>query len=277
MTAEKWHEGRVVGFDTETTGVDPLEARIVTAAIVHVQPGARPSIIEWVLDPGREIPAEASAVHGWTRDRVLAEVGGPGRAVRVKDGTRIPMTTDGALGEIAGHLAVAMHTDTAVIAANAAYDLTLLECELVRNGVDTLASRPTGIRGVVDPMVCEKAWDPFRRVKGGCRGGKHKCGGCGVTDKTLGSLCTHYGLRLPGAHRASVDAVAACRLAVKLMTLWPDTARLKLATLHSHQVTWRREQADSLRAYFDKAGADHDGVDPGWPVHTSLSALAGVA
>jgi DNA polymerase-3 subunit epsilon len=42
-------------------------------------------------------------------------------------------------------------------------------------------------------------------------------------------------------------------------------------------VTWRREQADSLRAYFDKNGIEHDGVDPGWPVHTSLQQLAGVA
>jgi len=276
VTAGKWWSSRLVGFDTETDGVNPLEARIVTAAVVHVQPGQRPSILEWILDPGREIPADASAVHGWTRDKVLEQTGGPGLTLRITSDSRIPMTTDGALGEIAGHLAVAMHAEAAVVAANAAFDLSLLECELARNGIDTLSVRPSGIRGLVDPMVLDRAFDPYRKVKGGCRKGKYDCGGCGATDKTLGSLCAHYGVRLPGAHRASVDAVAACRLAVKLMTLWQDTARLKLATLHAHQVTWRREQADSLRAYFDKAGSEHDGVDGGWPLHSSLQ-LAGVA
>ena len=56
---------------------------------------------------------------------------------------------------------------------------------------------------------------------------------------------------------------------------WPATARLRLGTLHEHQVTWRREQADGLRAYFDKNGIEHDGVDPGWPVYSTLpSAVA---
>lgn len=272
MTA--WHVGRMVGFDLESTGVDPLEARIVTAALVHTAPGQRPSTIQWLLDPGVDIPAEAAAVHGWTRDRILAEVGGPGRAVRVTSDNRMPMQVDGALGEIAGQLAVAMKAEAPVVIANAAYDCTLLESELPRHGIDTLSSRPTGVTGVVDPMVLEKAYDPYRRVKGGCRGGKHRCGGCGVTDKTLTSLCTHYGVRLTAAHSAGADALAAIRVAARLASLWPEIARWRLPTLHAHQVTWRAEQANSLRGYFDKNGIDHDGVDPSWPLHSSLTRQA---
>ncbi|MFE3607586.1 3'-5' exonuclease, partial [Streptomyces goshikiensis] len=40
-----WHGGALVGFDLETTGTEPGESRIVTAAVVEVRGGegrARP-------------------------------------------------------------------------------------------------------------------------------------------------------------------------------------------------------------------------------------------
>jgi DNA polymerase III subunit epsilon len=283
MTA--WHVGRMVGYDLESTGIDPLTARIVTAAIVHTAPGQRPSTIQWLLDPGIDVPAEAAAVHGWSRSRILEQVGEPvlgeRMAVRITAGpdreNRMPMTVDGALGEIAGHLALAMKADIPVVIANAAYDMTLTETELSRVGIDTLTSRPTGICGVVDPMVLERQWDPYRKTKTGCRGGKYRCEGCGVTDRKLGSLCTHYGIRLVGAHSAGGDALAAVRLATKLASLWPDVARLRLPTLHSHQVAWRAEQMASLESYHRRMGVADGDYDQGWPVHTRLAALQGVA
>jgi DNA polymerase-3 subunit epsilon len=274
----KWHEGRMVAVDTETTGVNPLEARIVTAAVVHFAPGQRPTSIQWVIDPGTQVPDEAAAVHGWTNERIRGFLGRPGTdAVRIHNGRKQPLTRDAALFEIAAQAATAMAAEAPLVVMNAAYDLTLLETELVRNAIDPLSTRPTGIRGVVDPMVIERAFDPYRRLKGGCRGGKYRCGGCGATDHKLLSLCAHYGIRHAGAHDASADAVASVRILRRLVDSWPEIARWKLPTLHEHQVTWRREQADSLRAYFDKNGIEHDGVDPGWPVHTSLQQLAGVA
>lgn len=293
MTA--WPAGRFVGYDLESTGTNPLDARIVTAAVVHVQPGDRPRSIEWLLDPGCEVPEEAAAIHGWTRTRILDQIreahhhavtdkaararfNPAGMAVRLtrsprelERGNTLVMSVDGALGEIVGHVGVAMHTDTPLVVHNAAYDLTLTETECARLGVDPLATRPAGIKGVVDPMVLEKAFDPFRRVKGGCRGGKYRCGGCGAVDKKLGSLCQHYGIRLTQAHSAAADALAAVRLAQKLGTLMGAEARWKLATLHAHQIGWRREQCDSLRAYFDRVGTEHDGIDGGWPLHSSLT------
>lgn len=284
MSTAKWHELPLIAVDTETTGVDPLDARIVTAAVVHLTPGQRPRPIQWLIDPGVDVPTEAAEVHGWDTDRIQKVIGKPGWAIRSmidstgkQATTRIPADT--ALFEIAGQVAAAIGRDAAVIVHNAAYDLTLLEAEFARHSIDTLTSRPSGIAGVVDPMVIEKQYDPFRKVnykdEAGCRGGKTKCQPpCGSTDKKLESLCAHYGIRFGagGAHDAAADATAAARLARKLIDAWPATARLKLSTLHAHQVTWRREQADGLRAYFDKNGIEHDGVDPGWPTYTTLPA-----
>ncbi|VXB33749.1 hypothetical protein [Nocardioides sp. AX2bis] len=268
---QKWHEDSVLAFDLETSGINPRVDRIVTAAIVHATPGQRPTNITWLINPGIDIPDEAAQVHGWTNDRLEQRLGGA-QAMRISNKGTAPLPREAALFEIAAQCGMAMQNEFALIVHNATYDLTMLETELGRHDVPTLSSRPNGIRGVVDPFVIEKAFDPWRKVKGGCRGGKVKCGGCGSTDKTLTSLCAHYGVVHTGAHDAAGDALATIRLASKLMVAWPATARLKLQTLHSHQIGWRREQADSLRAYFDKAGIEHDGVDPGWPIHTGLAA-----
>lgn len=292
-----WHEGLLKGFDTETTAPDPLNARIVTAAVVDVNPGTRPFPVEWVIDPGVEIPGEAAAVHGWTRDKVVEFVGGEGRARRTHGGKAFTMSAEGAIYEIANLLAHSMGNSIPIVVHNAAYDLTLLEAECTRYGIDTLAARPSGVVGVVDPMVIERQWDPYRSTCGkapgcntetkhhecnGCQGkagrgrAKFDClaergAGCGSTDKTLSSLYRHYfGRELAGAaHSAADDALAGVRLAQRLGKLWPAAGRYKLPTLHGHEATWRRAQCDGLREWFDKNGIEHDGVDGSWPVNAA--------
>jgi DNA polymerase-3 subunit epsilon len=281
-----WYQSDTVrSLDTETTGVDPFTDRIVTAAIVDIHPGRRPETIHWTIDPGQEIAEEATAVHGYTRTRVLDLVGGEGMALRIGDGKHEQMPAEAALGELAGHVAMAMHREIPLVVANAPYDLTLLEAELDRHGVDTLASRPSGVRGVVDPMVIDKQYDTYRKTCykapgcdhqagvvncTGCRGGNgFKCGGCGASDRKLESLCRHYGVPLVGAHDAAADALAAARLAVRLGGLWGQISRWKLETLHRNQVDWRKAQMDGLRAWFDKSGIEHDGCCGEFPVHTT--------
>lgn len=56
-----WPLGPLLGFDTETTGVDPSGDRLVTAALVRraapQADGVRPqSVTTWLADPGVEIP-----------------------------------------------------------------------------------------------------------------------------------------------------------------------------------------------------------------------------
>lgn len=276
-----WHQGRMAGLDLETTGTSPHEDRIITAAVVHTAPDQRPSSIQWLIHPQRDIPDEASNVHGWTLDRLEERLAGK-TALRIHRGREEPLTRDGALFEIAAQAATVMHVGAPLVIANAPFDLTMLEAELARQAIDSLASRPSGIRGVVDPMVLDKAFDPYRKSCykapgckpeddhhecGGCRGSKqHACGGCGATNRKLASLCRHYGAVLPSAHTADADALAALRLAVRLAALWTQIASWKLGTLFNRQVTWRKEQMDGLRSYFDRNGIEHDGCAPEWPL-----------
>lgn len=51
-------------FDTETTGTDPKEARIVEISIIRLEPDGSHTCFTQRVNPGVPIPAEASAVHG---------------------------------------------------------------------------------------------------------------------------------------------------------------------------------------------------------------------
>jgi DNA polymerase-3 subunit epsilon len=109
--AEHWTDGRMVGFDLETTSPDPEEARIVTAAIVEVG-GGEPTVERtWLVDPGVEIPEQAAAIHGITTERARAE-GVPTREAA--------MTIAATLDRIAS-------MRWPLVIFNARYDLTVLD------------------------------------------------------------------------------------------------------------------------------------------------------
>src|SRR5690606_41893179 len=67
--ATGWHNGPLASVDTETTGTNPNEARIVTAACWLITPGHDKKHREWLVNPVVEIPAEATQVNGITTDQ----------------------------------------------------------------------------------------------------------------------------------------------------------------------------------------------------------------
>ncbi|HUY85623.1 MAG TPA: exonuclease domain-containing protein, partial [Acidimicrobiales bacterium] len=64
-----WSSEQLLGFDLETTGVDPFSDVPVSAALVHVNAGSPELTDHFIIDPEREIPAGATAVHGITTER----------------------------------------------------------------------------------------------------------------------------------------------------------------------------------------------------------------
>ncbi len=68
-----WTEGEVLGLDFETTGVDRFTDVPVSYALVSVLDGVAVRSWSGLIDPGREIPSDATAVHGITTERARAE------------------------------------------------------------------------------------------------------------------------------------------------------------------------------------------------------------
>ncbi|MFE6500722.1 exonuclease domain-containing protein [Kitasatospora sp. NPDC057738] len=242
-----WWQQPLVGFDLETTGVNPEQDRIVTAAVVMVGPrrsaNAEDNAVRWLAverfgwtvapAPGVVIPAAATAVHGITTEYALA-VGRP--AARV-------------VQEIGIVLAEHIAAGRPLVAMNAPYDFTMLDRESERHGYQPLAVQAGCEPIVVDPLVLDRQVDRYRRGK-----------------RTLGALCEHYGVRLDGAHEAAADALAAVRVAVEIASRHPAIGGASLADLHAAQAAWAGEQADSLRQHLVRQGRDATSVHGHWPL-----------
>src|ERR1700733_12498106 len=68
-----WATGEVLGLDFETTGVDRFNDVPVSYALVYVVDGVLIRSWSGLIDPGRETPADAEAVHGISTARARAE------------------------------------------------------------------------------------------------------------------------------------------------------------------------------------------------------------
>jgi DNA polymerase-3 subunit epsilon len=238
-----WHRGTLVAFDVESTGVDVTTDRIVTATVVVLNAADR-SIREreWLIDPGVEIPIEASNIHGVTTEKARAEGRPPAEC----------------LTEIVGHLAPAWHAGQPVVIYNAPYDLSILDHELVRHGLQPIAAYG-GPGLVVDPHTIDKRLDMYRKGK-----------------RTLSVTCGHYGIQFDNAHTATADAIATARLAFRLAEKYPDILQDRpLEQLQDDQARWFAEKAANLEHYFRTKGGQPDAVvDPSWPYRPAGAAVS---
>jgi DNA polymerase-3 subunit epsilon len=226
-----WADGPWVAFDTETTGVDVDNDRIVTAtAIVH-RPGKKLLVRSWLIDPGVEIPEGAAAIHGITTEHAR----GHGRPA-----------ADG-VAEIAAVLQESWSNGSPLIGYNVGFDLSILAAELHRH--HRFALRMPG--PVVDPLVIDRKVDKYRRG-----------------SRKLVDVCRHYGIKLTDedAHSADADALAAARLAWKIARAYPEQiGSAALTDLHTLQIGWHREWADGFGAYLTRQGKPDD-VQRDWPM-----------
>jgi len=213
--AVSWRDGPMVALDFETTGKDPCTDRIVSAAVVVISsrpPGERRGITRkiWLADPGMDIPADATAIHGITTEQVRRE-GQPGADVAA---------------EVSAFLGEVWTATTPLCVFKADFDLTMLNAELQRHHGRSLAlSGP-----VIDPLCIDRHLDPHSDRK-----------------RTLHAMCDFYQVQRGKAHDAEQDALAVARLAWRLAEK-ARIASLALHELHSHQAQWYCDQARD-RAY----------------------------
>ncbi|MET7907497.1 3'-5' exonuclease [Streptomyces avermitilis] len=230
-----WHEQLLIGFDLETTGTDPREARIVTGAVIEVKGQEPVGRREWLADPGVQIPADAVAVHGITNERAAAE-GSP---------------ADQVAESLARTLVGYWQAGVPVVVYNATFDLTLLAAELRRYGLPSLRERLDGLdpAPVIDPYTIDRWVDRYRRGK-----------------RNLEAVCTEYGVPLDAAHDATADALAAARLAAAIAQRHPKIAALGPAELHRRQIEWYAAWAADFQSFLRRKGDTTAVVDGTWPL-----------
>ncbi|WP_229727727.1 exonuclease domain-containing protein [Mycetocola zhadangensis] len=224
-----WSESLAV-FDLETTGIDVTTSRIVSANVgVLDQDGTVLRRRDWIADPGIEIPAEATAVHGITTEYARSV----GRSARI------------VVAEIVDTLREIFDEGTPVVIYNAPYDLSLLFNEALRHGIPPLSSPMP----VIDPLVIDKALDKYRKGK-----------------RTLEAAAAFYGVELTDAHDAGADAIAAGRVAQALARVHERALDIDALELHTLQTGWCQEQSDSFQDYIRRTKDATYVASSGWPV-----------
>lgn len=229
-----WASGPFLGFDTETTGVDPSSDRIVTAALVH-RDSHGTAVRTWIIDPGVEIPDGAAAIHGVTTEKARADGVPPAEA----------------LEEIATLITGAQLEGVPLVAYNVCFDLTILETELARHGLPTLVDRlGRGCLPVIDPLVIDRGAVKFRKGK-----------------RRLGDLCIAYGIaEQTDLHSADVDVAATLDVLAEMAATHPAIGRMDLEELHAWQIEAHRAWAESFNAWRQGKGLEGPGADLGWPM-----------
>lgn len=235
-TAASWIDRPLLGFDTETTGTDVSEDRIVTVALVHSVGAGRENetVATWLIDPGMPIPEGARAVHGISTEHAAQHGMAPAEA----------------LEEVAGMLADALAQDIPVVAYNATFDLTILENELRRHHLRTLVERlGRDIAPVIDPLVIDRGVDRYRK-------GKRK----------LVDLIGVYGVEQDGdLHTADVDVSGTLDVLRAMAAQHPRLAETALDELFRQQMQWHREWAENFQQYMQSKGRTAD-VSTSWPM-----------
>jgi len=161
----------LVSLDTETTGTDAANDRIVEIACVRFEGGKIVSSLDWLINPERPIPKEASDVHG-ILDADVAD----------------KPTFAQALPEIIEALRGAVP-----VAYNAEFDQRFVLEEIKRSGVKVADPPPAARPRVrwIDPLI----W--ARELHADAK------------SKALGAMAELLGVELQNAHRATDDAAAA--------------------------------------------------------------------
>jgi DNA polymerase III subunit epsilon len=228
-----WHEGEVLGFDLETTGVDCRIDVPVSFALVSVVGGVVVARDTGLVDPGRPIPAAATQVHGITTERARSE--------------GLPLSL--AVAMLSRALLDASERRIPVVGMKLDYDLTILDVQC--RGVDGRGLVERGFSAsVLDALVLDRHFDRYRKG-----------------HRTLTDLCAHYGVSIANAHDAAADAEATIKVLTAMCGCFPELRQTDPDELHRSQVAWHREWTESFDAWRRTKGMPPlEREDYGWPL-----------
>jgi DNA polymerase III subunit epsilon len=169
-----WVDYPIAFIDTETTGRDSAADRLVEVGVVLGHRGQVTERRSWLINPGRPIPKETSAIHGITDDQVANEK---------------------SFAEVASEI-VDVLRGAIPAAYNAAFDRGFLLAELERAGVRPADAPPAMRREVdwIDPLTFARELYKDQQ------------------SRSLGDMAARLGIEMVRAHRATDDAEAALQV-----------------------------------------------------------------
>jgi DNA polymerase III subunit epsilon len=236
-----WPTGEVLGLDFETTGIDRFNDVPVSYALVSVVEGVVVRSWSGLIDPGRDIPADATAVHGISTERARDE----------------GMPLYAAVSLVSDAVVSASERGAPLVGMKLDYDLTILQTQardLFGSGlIDQGWCGP-----VLDAGVIDRHFDPDRKGR-----------------RTLSDLCEHYGIEIGNAHDAAADATASIEVVFALAVRYDALWEYEPTRLHLDQIDWHREWTESYESWRLAEGmVPIDPRDHVWPVAPAVMPAA---
>lgn len=218
-----WTQGRLLGFDLETTGTDPRKDVPVSFSFVFYEGGLKTHVVGGIINPEIEIPDTAIAVHGISNERAIQE----GRDLKK------------AVAEIAESLVVGSKANIPVVGMNVSFDLKMIDCLSQKFFGKSLSEQ--GFTGpVLDVLVIDRFYDKYR--KGG---------------RKLIDLCAHYGVdETEMLHDAQNDVEACIAVLLKQCSKYPEMLSMGLDALYLSEQDWHRDWAENFSRYLVSKGSD---------------------
>jgi len=200
-----WIDDGFLAFDTETTGVDTQEDRIVTAAAVIFRNGEPQETRSWLIKVDVDIPERASDVHGITNE--ISQSQGQAQTE--------------ALAEIGDYLDSA---GLPIVCFNAGFDIPILNSNLQRQGLGELKTSV-----IICPYVIDRQFDKY--VKG-------------KNQRRLKPTAERYGLELSEDdwHGAEADSLVTGRILIAQGTRFPKITEISAQELADNVIEWRDQQ-----------------------------------
>lgn len=196
--------------DTETTGTDVFEDRVVTAfvGVWDTEKEGWSARMEFLVNPGIPIPEEATAVHGITNE--------------VAAGGMPPEEFLEVLFDF-----IQNYADLPVVVMNASYDLSLINSELTRYGYQPYDWNK---RQILDPLVIDRGNDRYRKG-----------------SRKLVNLAEHYGVSYnpDNAHDAAYDCYLAGSVTGKMIEKYGMPTNEQQAIWHAQ---WAQSFQSWLRS-----------------------------
>lgn len=210
-----WVDEGFIAFDTETTGIDVAEARIVTAAAITFVGGQPVEQSSWLLKVDVPIPAVTTAVHGITDE------------ISQRDGIDQAQALAAIRELLAG-------SALPIVCFKSDFDLPILDANLVRVGLEPMPA-------IIDvcAYVIDKQCNKYVR---------------GRNQRRLKPTAERYGIELSDDdwHGAEADALVAGRIFLAEVAAYPELTELSAAELAAATSRWRAEQERDFQEWLSR-------------------------
>ena len=229
-----WTDEPLLALDFETTGLDVLEDRPVSVALLVLdgQGNRLDDSFYKIVDAGVPIPKEASDIHRLTAS-VVRKNGQPAEQV---------------IAELVDVLR--RHDDLPLLIYNAPFDYPFLLAEARRYGLN--AER----QYILDPLIWSRTF--FKYAKGG---------------HSLSVVANRLGIQFVDAHDALADITAAVEVG-RILSTHDARLDVSSSELQILQSKWYQRWAVDFEAYLNsRPGRIAESIDPGWPIPTTAQHL----